>query len=184
MVTIIDNVLTLNECEHLIKLGSKNFAPAGTLGKQIEGYRTADGSWLREPDEIVEKVKSMVSIMTGNPIENQEEVHIVKYEIGGEFKTHTDYFHQNEEYYSEHIKLGGQRIMTCLFYLNDNFEGGETEFPLKKLKITPRIGRLLLWSNVTPDDNVDYESLHAGLPVISGTKYIAVVWIRESKFKK
>ena len=184
MVTIIDNVLTKDECKILIELGSKNMIKAGTLGKQIDGYRTADGSWLVEPNELVDKVKNMISIMTGNPIENQEEIHIVKYDIGGEFKVHTDYFHSNEEYYSEHIKRGGQRIMSCLFYLNDDFEGGETEFPLKKLKITPRLGRLLMWSNVTPDDALDYESLHAGLPVISGTKYIAVIWIRESKFKK
>lgn len=183
MVTIIDNVLTDMECKQLIELGSKKFTKAGTLGKNIEGYRTADGSWLSEPNELVNKVKNMISIMTGNPIENQEEVHIVKYEIGGEFKVHNDYFHPNEEYYSEHIKLGGQRVLSCLFYLNDNYEGGETEFPIKKLKITPRTGRLLMWSNVTPTDELDYESLHAGLPVISGTKYIAVIWIRESKFK-
>jgi len=184
MVTIIDNVLTPNECEHLIQLASKNFAPAGTLGKNIEGYRVADGMWIHQEDDVAKKVRNMISVMTGNPIENQEQVHIVKYEIGGEFKIHTDYFHEGEEYYSEHMKLGGQRIMSCLFYLNDNFEGGETEFPTKKLKITPRTGRLLMWSNVKPDDSVDSESLHAGLPVISGTKYIAVIWIRESAFKK
>jgi len=183
MVTIIDNVLTDLECKRLIELGSKNFTKAGTLGKQIDGYRTADGSWLKEKDELVDKVINMVSIMTGNPIENQEHVHIVKYNIGGEFKPHHDFFHENEEYYKDHIKLGGQRITSCLFYLNDNFEGGETEFPLKKLKVTPRTGRLLIWSNVKPDDTLDYESLHAGLPIISGVKYVAIVWIRESKFK-
>jgi prolyl 4-hydroxylase len=184
MVTIIDNVLTPDECKHLIQIGSKNLAPAGTLGKKIEGYRVADGSWIREHDELTEKIKKMISVMTGNPIENQEEVHIVKYDIGGEFKIHCDYFHKTEEYYEQHMALGGQRIMSCLFYLNDDFEGGETEFPTKKLKITPRIGRLLMWSNVTPNDEVDPESLHAGLPVTKGVKYIAVIWIRESKFKR
>jgi len=183
MVTIIDNVLTEFECKRLIELGSKNFQKAGTLGKKIDGYRVADGSWLKGPDELVDKVKSMVSIMTGHPIENQEEVHIVKYNVGGEFKPHHDFFHETEEYYKDHIKLGGQRIMSCLFYLNDNFKGGETEFPIKKLTITPRQGRLLIWSNLTANDDIDTESLHAGLPVISGTKYVAVVWIRESAFK-
>lgn len=183
MVTIIDNVLTEFECKRLIELGSKTFQKAGTLGKKIDGYRVAEGSWLREKDELVDKVKNMISIMTGNPIENQEEIHIVKYNVGGEYKPHHDFFQKNHEHHSEHLKPGGQRIMSCLFYLNDNFEGGETEFPIKRLKITPRRGRLLMWSNITPKDEMDTESLHAGLPIINGVKYIAIIWIRESAFK-
>jgi prolyl 4-hydroxylase len=77
------------------------------------------------------------------------------------------------------MKSGGQRVYSCLFYLNDEFEGGETEFPIKKIKVTPKIGRMLMWSNLKIDGSLDFESLHAGLPVISGTKWIAIVWVRE-----
>jgi prolyl 4-hydroxylase len=48
--------------------------------------------------------------------------------------------------------------------------------------VTPKKGRALAWKNLKDDGSPDYESLHAGLPVLAGTKWIAVVWIRENKF--
>ena len=75
-----------------------------------------------------------------------------------------------------------KRQLTAITYLNDDYEGGETFFPIKKIKVTPRKGRLLVWSNVDINGVEDSESLHAGLPVIDGTKYIAIIWIREKQF--
>ena len=69
-----------------------------------------------------------------------------------------------------------------LFYLNDGYHGGQTDFPTKKIMVTPKKGRALVWKNLKDDGSPDYESLHAGLPVLAGTKWIAVVWIRENKF--
>jgi hypothetical protein len=40
----------------------------------------------------------------------------------------------------------------------------------------------VVWDNLNPNGSLDYTSIHAGLPVISGIKYIAVIWIRENKF--
>ena len=38
------------------------------------------------------------------------------------------------------------RLFNCLLYLNDNFEGGETEFPELKKKYKLPIGNGILWS--------------------------------------
>jgi len=80
------------------------------------------------------------------------------------------------------MKRGGQRAKSALVYLNDDFTGGETEFPKINIRVSPQKGKLVLWDNTFEDGNPDHDSLHAGLPVISGTKYIAVIWIRFGKF--
>jgi hypothetical protein len=41
---------------------------------------------------------------------------------------------------------------------------------------------MVIWDNFTEDDLLDYDSLHAGLPVRVGQKYILIVWIRRNKF--
>ena len=84
--------------------------------------------------------------------------------------------------YDEYVKTGGNRTHTALFYLNDDFEGGETEFPKLDIKVKPELGKLLLWTNMNDDGTLDYDSLHAGLPVIEGEKWILVIWVREQKF--
>jgi hypothetical protein len=82
------------------------------------------------------------------------------------------------------MQSGGQRVYSCLFYLNDDFTGGETEFVNRDIKIKPKTGRLLIWKNIKEDGSLDYDSFHAGLPVISGTKWIAIIWVRENSFVK
>jgi prolyl 4-hydroxylase len=71
------------------------------------------------------------------------------------------------------------RIGTAILYLNEGFKGGETFFPELGLKVIPEKGSVLFF-----DYKYSYETnkktLHAGLPVIEGTKYIATFWIRQS----
>jgi prolyl 4-hydroxylase len=182
MVIEKENFLSIEECDELIKESSSHFFRTTTLGKEIDGYRVAEGAWLSNSLDIVKNLKQKVNEESGIPISNMEGTHIVKYEIGGEYKVHHDFFHPNESYFPNEMKRGGQRLKTALVYLNDEFTGGETEFPKMSIKVKPKKGKLVLWDNTNPDGSPDYESLHAGLPVESGTKYIAVVWIRESTF--
>lgn len=182
MVKEYENFLDEQDCSDIIEIAQKYFIKTTTLGKTIEGYRVADGMWMDNNFALSKKYKNKVSEITGLPVENMETVHVVKYEIGGEYKTHHDFFHPGESYYENEMKRGGQRIKSALVYLNDDFTGGETEFPRIGIKVTPKKGKLVLWDNMLEDGNLDYDSLHAGLPVISGTKYIAVIWIRVEKF--
>lgn len=174
--------LTPQECEELIQLGKDRLTPAFTLGVNREGYRTALNCWITEPLPITAKVKLLVKQATGVPVENQEHVHIVKYEVGGEYKPHHDFFHPNTDYFESQVARGGQRTHSCLFYLNTDFTGGETEFPNLGVKITPELGKLIVWDNLN-NGQLDYDSLHAGLPVASGEKWICVVWVRENEFR-
>jgi prolyl 4-hydroxylase len=183
MIKILDDFLTKEECLELIDMGTKQMQAATTLGAKIDGYRTADNSWLYESTPLTQKIENFISKESGLPVENQENIHIVKYYVGGEYKPHHDYFQPNESYYNDSMGTAGNRVFSFLIYLNHNYTGGETEFPTKKIKITPKEGRLLIWRNMNEDGSLDPNSFHAGLPVKTEVKYIAIVWVRENTFK-
>jgi prolyl 4-hydroxylase len=182
MINEYRNFLTKEECDEIIKLAENQMKPATTLGQHIEGYRVAETTWLDDDSISVSTYRQKVSELVKIPVENMEKLHIVRYEIGGEYKNHQDFFHPGESYYDEQIKKGGQRLLTTIIYLNDEFTGGETDFPELNTRVKPELGKLITWQNLDENRNPLYNTLHAGLPVISGTKYIATIWIREFKF--
>ena len=60
-------------------------------------------------------------------------------------------------------KAGEISLLTFMVYLNDDFEGGETEFPEQDQRIVPKTGLALLFQHML---------LHQGCRVESGTKYV------------
>lgn len=182
-------VLDELECQLLIDVAKKNLQKLTVIGSNEGNYRNGEGTWIYNDVftsgniNVTEKIKYIVSRHTSMPVENQEKIHIVRYGIGGEYKEHHDFFHANQVDYVKNVSKGGQRLYSCLFYLNDNFTGGETKFVKKNVIVKPCTGKMLLWSNMKDDGMIlDYDSLHAGLPVISGEKWIAIVWVRQTNF--
>ena len=185
IVTEYPNVLTKRFCHFIILIALNRLEEAETLGEQIDGYRTAQSCWLTDLNDSIpalRKIKEFVSDITNYPIENQEEIHIVKYGKGGEYKIHHDWFDEETLKSENEDKRGGNRMFSFLIYLNDDFKGGETDFPTLKHKIKPELGKGVLWKNIDEDGVPIEESEHAGLPVEEGTKWILIIWIRENKF--
>lgn len=69
-----------------------------------------------------------------------------------------------------HADEDGRRRVAVIAYLNDDFEGGHTEFRYQKVAVAPRRGSMLLfppyWTHV-----------HRGAPVEKGTKYIVTSFL-------
>lgn len=103
---------------------------------------------------------------------------MLHYAPGEEFTPHFDYFDSAVPAYGREIVQHGQRVATVLVYLNDDYDGGETEFPRIGLKHKGRKGDALLFWNVTPDGQPDPMSFHAGRPPIRGDKWIVSQWLR------
>jgi hypothetical protein len=61
------------------------------------------------------------------------------------------------------------RTISVLIYLNDNFEGGELDFPFHGVRITPQAGTMVMFPS-------SFAYTHEALPVQSGTKYAIVTW--------
>ena len=74
------------------------------------------------------------------------------------------------------------RIMTALIWLNEQFDGGETEFPRLKIRVRGGIGDMLVFRNFRDDGSEDDRLIHAGLPVSQGVKWMASRWIRATDF--
>jgi prolyl 4-hydroxylase len=81
--------------------------------------------------------------------------------------------------FRDELAVLGQRIVTCLVYLNDGFEGGETEFPAIDWRYRGKPGDSLIFNNVTPQGLPDMASLHAGLPPTRGEKWVLSQWVRD-----
>ena len=145
-VVEIQNFITPEDCAAIIQLASDKFQEAGVLGVN-DGHRIADGMWIDESLEFMGPLKDAIAEVTGLPRENQEHLHVIKYDVGGEFKAHHDYFHADTEYYEGCMLQGGQRLKTCLIYLNDNYSGGQTDFPELQLTVQPQTGKLIIWDD-------------------------------------
>ena len=77
----------------------------------------------------------------------------------------------------EHIVIDGgstdvSRQVSCVCYLNDDYQGGELEFPNFKVKIKPEQGMLILFPSSFP-------YLHIAHPITQGIKYTLVTWLRD-----
>lgn len=173
----IDKFLSPDICDELIKISEPKLEAARIGEWEIDEYRTALSCWLYDGDNV-KMIRESISELLKTPVDNMEPLHITCYREGGQYKPHCDFF----EYESEDFKKSGQRTMTAMIYLNDDFSGGETEFPVFDIKIKPSKGKLVIWYNLLSDGYPDHHSLHAGLPVLEGSKYIAVIWIRERTY--
>jgi len=175
------NILTPSECLEIINNTINNLKPLQVEEKDGPTYsfdRVAEGTFIRQNPPLIQKIRQIVSNVTNLPLENQEAPNVVRYKVGGHYKQHHDYFDPME---FPNISQRGNRKYTCLFYLNEDFEGGETYFPNYNLKIGPTIGSLLRWENLLSNGNPNPNSLHSGLPVSKGEKWILVIWVNDKK---
>jgi prolyl 4-hydroxylase len=78
----------------------------------------------------------------------------------------------------QEIERYGQRVATLLVYLNDDYAGGETDFPRIPLRYKGARGDALLFANVQPSGALDYDTLHAGLSPTRGVKWVLSQWVR------
>lgn len=127
---------------------------------------------------LLERLHRAVDI----PVENGEPLIVLQYTPGTEYKPHYDYFDPADPGYSTGLRAGGQRIYTLLTYLNDVEAGGATTFPELGIEVAPEAGTVLAFRNVDEQGNVDSRTLHAGLPVQAGDKWLATRWIRSGAF--
>mgnify|MGYP001180300815 CR=1 FL=1 len=61
------------------------------------------------------------------------------------------------------------RVLVWMIYLNDEFEGGETEFINPPRRIQPTTGTVLIWP-------AGFTHTHKGNLVLSGDKYVLTGW--------
>jgi len=145
----------------------------------IANFRTSETCDLDSADPVVAEVDGLICGLLGLDPALGESVQGQRYAVGQEFRAHTDTFNPGGYDYYLHTAAGGQRTWTAMLYLNAPEEGGGTRFKSIGKTIQPERGKLLAWNNLLPDGSPNPATLHQGMKVRRGVKYIITKWFRE-----
>ncbi|XP_052089383.1 prolyl 4-hydroxylase subunit alpha-1-like [Mytilus californianus] len=194
-ILVFHDVISETEASYLRQEGSKKFTRStvvrtGNYRTVADSIRISQTAWLYDGPGIAEKTTHRVGLLTGlatksSPrFSNTEAYQIVNYGIGGMYHPHHDAFEKplwgppNKNDPLELIGTG-DRIATWMFYLNDVKVGGATVFPNVNARVPVKKGSAAFWYNLLPSGENDHRVLHAGCPVVIGSKWIGNKWIRE-----
>lgn len=145
-------------------------------------YRTSETGDLSPADPAVQEVERRIAALTwldgrfGEPLQGQ------RYAVGQEFKPHTDYFEPTGIDYHRYCSVAGNRTWTVMIYLNAPEAGGATRFKAIDKTVQPETGKLLAWNNRRPDGSPNPATLHHGMKVRAGAKYVLTKWFREREW--
>ena len=84
---------------------------------------------------------------------------ILKYEVGNKFVNHID------------DGVHAHRRISMIYYLNDNYSGGEITFPRFDITIKPKANQMIIFPST-------YVYNHSVSPVTEGTRYSVVSWLK------
>ena len=205
--------LTPEECEHIIRVGEPHLHRSAVVAGQddatgedkgaIDDIRTSYGMFLPKAyDDVTLAVERRVEAFSRVPYENQEQLQLLRYVDGQQYKDHMDGLVSPN---------GGRRIATVLMFLHEPDVGGETSFPaarpsvetrtrLRELRddgelsdcawregrgmaVKPRRGDAVLFFSFDEAGRSDHASTHASCPTLGGTKWTATKWIHEATFE-
>ncbi len=171
-------LLNARECDYLVKLIRSRLRPSTLSSPEDDtAFRTSqtcDLGALNDP--MVEDIDRRLCQLLGIDPSYSEPIQGQYYEVGQEFKAHTDYFEAHE--LAKHGGAMGQRTYTIMVYLNTVEAGGETEFRHVGTAFAPREGQALIWNSLDENGSPNHNSLHQAHPVRQGYKAVITKWFR------
>lgn len=170
-------------CNQLIEMIEAERRPSTIADDNGDQYfRTSETCDLRRAALPVIEMERLLADVSGIDPKYGEPLQGQRYEVGQEFKAHTDYFAPDGADFHRYCSVAGQRTWTFMIYLNEGFEGGGTRFKALKKTFQPEAGKLLCWNNRRTDGSVNPVSLHHGMKVRKGLKYVLTKWYREKEW--
>jgi len=177
---IMRGFLPAEDCAALVAQIDANRRPSTIADANGDDYfRTSETCDLDSADPVVGALDARLAQVSGIDPAHGEPLQGQRYDVGQEFKSHTDYFEPNGADFATYCSVAGQRTWTFMIYLNDVESGGATRFKWIDKMVQPERGKLLVWNNRHPDGTVNPASLHHGMKVRAGTKYVITRWYRE-----
>ncbi|MEN7536216.1 prolyl hydroxylase family protein [Aurantiacibacter flavus] len=167
-------------CQELIALIERGRRPSTIADPNGDNYfRTSETCDLPADEPAVVDLEQRLHALNridpahGEPAQGQ------RYDVGQEFKPHTDYFEPDGPDFHKFCTLAGNRTWTFMIYLNHVEAGGATRFKVIDKTFKPETGRLLCWNNRREDGRPNPVTLHHGMKVRKGLKYVITKWYRE-----
>lgn len=174
--------LTAQQCALLCAMIDANSRRSTVLTTADPDYRTSDSCDMDRWSSDVRPTDEAIAGLLGlDPVQG-ETMQGQRYTPGQQFRAHCDWFSEDQPYWPAMQQCGGQRTWTAMIYLNDVEEGGATWFPLAGLRVNPKRGLLIAWNNMNPDGSPNDTTLHEGVAVMRGTKYVVTKWFREGNW--
>lgn len=156
-------------------------------------HRQSKSAPIPVNDPVSQCIMNRTKSLLGNlQHESIEALQLVKYDSGGEFRLHYDWFDnllQDDRVTGSGASRPTQRLGTIFVYLEDDCVGGETYFPDIRgvgedadgekfartdtgdgLLVRPKKGNGIFWNNMHMNGTGDTRLVHAGLPIQSGIK--------------
>ena len=171
--------MNAEECGRMVAMIDQVARPSSVFDVDYGAeYRTSYSGDVDPHDPFVKKIGRRIDDLLGIDPSWGETIQGQRYLPGQQFQPHTDWFPANTSYWEQEKRRSGQRSFTAMAFLNPVEEGGTTDFPSIGMRIEPRPGALLVWNNADPDGVPNPWTLHAGMPVVRGVKYIITKWYR------
>jgi len=172
-IFLIENFLTDEECDRYIGLTQDKVfeeAKINMHGQQLmnKGERNNDRLMIFNEDLAKDLFEKATGFLPKNHddyeiLDFNEMLRIYKYSPGQRFKMHRD---------GSYIRNENEKsFYTFMIYLNDDFEGGETEFE-NLFTVAPKKGSALVFH---------HPLRHEGKTLISGLKYVLRTDVMYSK---
>jgi hypothetical protein len=187
-VAVVDGLLSSDECRLLVATSrpmlrrSQTIDPLTGEAQPMQIRTSSDVSFdpLME-DLALRVVQQRMAHAAGVELVQAEHLVVLHYQPGQEYRPHRDY--RPPESLRNDVPDAGNRARTICVYLNEPGSGGETEFPVPGVKVEAKAGRAVIFDNLLDDGSPDADSLHAGLPVQQGEKWLATLWLRQARYR-
>ena len=175
-VTFIKGVLSHAERKYLLRQ-ARGWRASQTTGAN-RGQRRSETAVLRD-GPVVECIRRRLAKLAGMPSDKME-LQLTRYRHGQQYKAHHD-----------DPGVGPKRLKTLFAYLDERSLasgkcGGATWFPKlrskgRPLRVFPKKGDALMWTNFKPNGRHDPGALHAGeaLTCKNTRKTGLNVWFRD-----
>ncbi|VVE43212.1 2OG-Fe(II) oxygenase [Pandoraea fibrosis] len=182
-IVVMENILDQDECCSLIDMASQRLERSRVADGSPHGYvderRTSHGVFLSgDSCKLVSKLDERIAKLLNWPIEQMEDLQILRYKAGEQYMPHYDFFDAASR---KAPANRAQRIATLVIYLKEADCGGGTIFPMMPLEIFPRRGSGIFFVYPNPDTHQSKRTLHGGSPVITGSKWVATKWLTVGK---
>ena len=183
------NLLSADECRLLMATARPRLERSRTIdpydGERVEHpLRTSSDAGFDpvHEDFALRLVQARMARLAGAEFTCAEPLIVLRYAPGEQFHPHRDYLAPSVM--ATRQPQAGNRAATVCVYLNDVEAGGATRFPVNGATVPPRAGAGIAFRNLRPDGQPDPDSLHAGLPVERGEKWLATLWLRERRYRE
>ena len=187
-VGVIDGLLSADECRFLVACArpalrdSQTVDPETGLPVRMPIRTSSDANFYPIQEDLALRLLQLrIAAATGMELVHGEPLVILRYAPGEQYRPHRDYVPPGS--IERDRPHAGNRARTVCVYLNTVEAGGETEFPVAALRVSPAPGRAVVFDNLHPNGQPDPDSLHAGLPVQHGEKWLATIWLRQRAYR-